>query len=86
MTLFRTPRHRLERAANFPPRTKPVEGEGYIFFQGPTPKTGKQGLSDFFSEENKADITATSVPLPLYIFGGLSAVLSLWLLVTLIID
>lgn len=42
---------KLEASANWPPRTKPQEGEGYIFFQGPTPKTGTQpGLASFFDD------------------------------------
>ena len=29
-------------SANFPPRTMPIKGEGYFFFQGPSPKTAVQ--------------------------------------------
>ena len=42
---------KLESSANWPPRTKPQEGEGYIFFQGPTPKTGTQpDRASFFDD------------------------------------
>ena len=42
---------------NWPPRTKPTPGEGYFFFQGPTPKTAVQkDLPDFFSSDNFADV------------------------------
>merc|ERR1719387_2746420 len=40
-------------SANFPPRTMPIKGEGYFFFQGPSPKTSVQkDLPSFFSAEN----------------------------------
>lgn len=42
---------KLEASANWPPRTKPREGEGYIFFQGPTPKTGTQPGRASFSDD-----------------------------------
>ena len=42
---------KLEASANWPPRTKPQEGEGYIFFQGPTPKTGTQPARPGFFDE-----------------------------------
>jgi len=46
-------RLKLEIGTNWRPRTSTVKGEGYQFFQGPTPKTGVQeDLPDFFSAEN----------------------------------
>jgi hypothetical protein len=42
-------RQKLEVGCNFPPRTSTVPGEGYQFFQGPTPKTGiQENLPSFF--------------------------------------
>ena len=42
-------RQKLEVGTNWPPRTSTVAGEGYQFFQGPTPKTGVQeGMPGFF--------------------------------------
>lgn len=44
---------KLEVGTNWKPRTSTKAGEGYQFFQGPTPKTGVQeDLPDFFSGEN----------------------------------
>lgn len=44
---------KLEIGTNWRPRTSTVKGEGYQFFQGPTPKTSVQDdLPDFFSSEN----------------------------------
>lgn len=49
-------RLKLEVGTNWRPRTSTKKGEGYQFFQGPTPKTGVQeDLPDFFSKENFAD-------------------------------
>tara|TARA_B110001452_G_scaffold243187_1_gene226419 strand:+ start:229 stop:675 length:447 start_codon:yes stop_codon:yes gene_type:complete len=46
---------KLEVGTNWKPRTSTKAGEGYQFFQGPTPKTGVQeDLPDFFSGENFA--------------------------------
>jgi len=46
-------RVKLELSTNWKPRTSTVAGEGYTFFQGPTPKTAQQeGMPDFFSAEN----------------------------------
>ena len=43
-------------SANWRPRTSPVEGEGYFFFQGPSPKTSVQeDMPDFFSGDNLAE-------------------------------
>ena len=48
-------RLKLEVGTNWKPRTSTKKGEGYQFFQGPTPKTGVQeDLPDFFSGENFA--------------------------------
>ena len=53
---------RAQLSANWRPRTSPVEGEGYFFFQGPSPKTSVQeGMPDFFSGDN----IASSEGLPL---------------------
>ena len=44
---------KLEVGTNWKPRTSTKKGEGYQFFQGPTPKTGVQeDLPEFFSKEN----------------------------------
>ena len=50
---------KLESSANWPPRTKPQEGEGYIFFQGPTPKTGTQPDRASFFDDLKTVLTLT---------------------------
>ena len=48
-------RLRIMDGANWRPRTYPKEGEGYFFFQGPTPKTSVQkNVPSFFSAENFA--------------------------------
>jgi len=48
-------RLKLEVGTNWEPRTSTVKGEGYQFFQGPTPKTGVQAdVPDFFSSDNFA--------------------------------
>lgn len=72
---------KLERSANFPPRT-PTDGTGYTFFQGPTPKTGSQDSLNKF--DAVAEVKTATIPLQLKIFGGLTVVLSLWLLVSLV--
>ena len=38
-----------EMASNWAGERKPNQ-EGYTFFQAPSPKTGEQGLPDFFEE------------------------------------
>ena len=50
---------KLEASANWPPRTKPQEGAGYIFFQGPTPKTGTQPDRASFFDDLKTVLTRT---------------------------
>lgn len=48
---------RIVDSANWPPRTMPIKGEGYFFFQGPSPKTAVQeDLPSFFSKENFDDM------------------------------
>lgn len=75
---------KLELAATFPPRTPPREGEGYIFFQGPTPKTAKQeGLTDFFKQDFGGLAGGASLGAKAAI--GLMVALSFSLLVSLII-
>jgi len=63
---------KLELSANYRPRTPPTEGEGYIFFQGPSPKTSVQAdLPSFFSSEN---FDGTDLPTPAKVLipvGGL---------------
>ena len=50
----------LQTGTNWPPRTDPIPGKGYLFFQGPTPKTSVQAdLPSFFSAENFADLEVT---------------------------
>ena len=70
-------RQKLEVGINWPPRTTTedpfgVNRQGYMFFQGPTPKTSVQkNLPSFLSKENFADV---SVPAKLKVFGGLFGV------------
>merc|ERR1719409_312295 len=50
-------RSKLQTGTNWPPRTDPIPGKGYFFFQGPTPKTAVQeDLPSFFSAANFADL------------------------------
>ena len=81
-------RVKLETGTNWPPRTtttKPfqVDREGYMFFQGPTPKTGVQSdLPSFFSGANFKDVQIPSI-LPLLAgVGGLSSIFVLFVLIT----
>ena len=66
-------RMKLEVGANWEPRTTTadpfgIDREGYMFFQGPTPKTSVQaGLPSFLSAENFADL---EVPTKLKILGA----------------
>eukprot|EP00310_Coccolithus_braarudii_P018662 CAMPEP_0183357162 /NCGR_PEP_ID=MMETSP0164_2-20130417/45517_1 /TAXON_ID=221442 /ORGANISM="Coccolithus pelagicus ssp braarudi, Strain PLY182g" /LENGTH=134 /DNA_ID=CAMNT_0025530727 /DNA_START=47 /DNA_END=451 /DNA_ORIENTATION=- len=63
---------KLELGTNWRPRTSTTPGEGYTFFQSPSPKTGVQtDLPDFFSSENLANAgkdlgTVPKVLLPLF--------------------
>jgi hypothetical protein len=75
---------RLELSANYPPRTPPKEGEGYIFFQGPTPKTANQeGMPSFFSSEN---LEGASLPTAGKVAIGLGGALFLGLVATLVVS
>eukprot|EP00325_Prymnesiales_sp_UTEX-LB-985_P034700 CAMPEP_0174736152 /NCGR_PEP_ID=MMETSP1094-20130205/66156_1 /TAXON_ID=156173 /ORGANISM="Chrysochromulina brevifilum, Strain UTEX LB 985" /LENGTH=142 /DNA_ID=CAMNT_0015939211 /DNA_START=80 /DNA_END=508 /DNA_ORIENTATION=- len=57
-------------SGNWASQRKP-EQEGYMFFQGPTPKTGTQeDMPDFFSADARADM---EVPGQLKVFGGIAA-------------
>ena len=50
-------RVKLELSANYRPRTSTRAGEGYTFFQSPSPKTGVQENEvDFFSADNFKDV------------------------------
>jgi len=61
-------RIKLETGTNWPPRTSTVAGDGYTFFNGPTPLTGTQpGLPGFGSRE---DLSGVSVPMVLKVLGG----------------
>ena len=54
----------LIRGTNWPPRTPPTPGKGYLFFQGPTPKTSVQkDMPDFFSSDNFADVEIEPIQL-----------------------
>jgi hypothetical protein len=76
---------KLELSANYRPRTPPIEGEGYIFFQGPTPKTGKQAdLPSFFSSENFDGADLGGLPLPVKILVPLGGAIFLALVVALV--
>merc|ERR1719453_671633 len=67
-------RLRIMDGANWRPRTYPKEGEGYFFFQGPTPKTAVQkDLPSFFSAENFADLTISPVQIGVTAVGFASA-------------
>ena len=67
-----------------PERLKFEAGEGNLFFQSPSPTTSEQaGLEDFLSKEN---LSKNDVPLQLKVFGGLFAVLFVWLAVQLVIS
>ena len=77
---------KVETSANWPPRTPPLYGEGYFFFQGPTPLTGKQAdLPGFFDE--LAGTPARFKELNIIQKGviGSAAILSLVLLVIVLI-
>ena len=51
---------KLVTGTNWPPRTEPTPGKGYLFFQGPTPKTAVQpDMPGFFSAENFEDLEIT---------------------------
>ncbi|KAL1515122.1 hypothetical protein AB1Y20_004184 [Prymnesium parvum] len=76
---------KLEIGTNWPPRTSTVPGQGYQFFQGPTPKTSfQEDLPDFFSKENLS-INIEEIGLVPKVAVGVTAALTLWLLVTLLI-
>lgn len=73
-------RIKLEVGTNWPPRTTTAKAtgfwnddrEGFMFFQGPTPKTAVQaGLPSFFSQDNFADV---QVPTTLLVSGGVFTV------------
>ena len=65
---------KLITGTNWPPRTKPTPGEGYFFFQGPTPKTAVQeDLPSFFSAENFADLAINPRQLIVTATGFVSA-------------
>ncbi len=73
-------RMKLEVGTNWAPRTTTAKGtgfwnddrEGFMFFQGPTPKTAVQaGLPSFFSQDNFADV---QVPTTLLVSGGVFTV------------
>ena len=66
-------RQKLEVGTNWPPRTSTIAGEGYQFFQGPTPKTGVQeDLPSFFSFNDVGGISTVQAA-----FVGVAAVGSL---------
>ena len=55
---------KLVDSCNWKPRTLPIAGKGYFFFQGPTPKTAVQeDLPSFFSAANFADLEFTPAQL-----------------------
>jgi len=75
---------KLEVGTNWAPRTSTVKGEGYQFFQGPTPKTGTQeGMADFFSKDTIDSVDIDSIGLAPKVVGVVLLVLLTWLLVTL---
>ena len=84
-------RLKLEIGTNWPPRTTTamsgifdVEREGFMFFQGPTPRTAVQAdLPSFLSAENFASLV---VPLQLKIAGGVGGVALLVVLAVLVLS
>merc|ERR1719498_193412 len=67
---------KLITGTNFPPRTMPTPGEGYLFFQGPTPKTAVQkDLPPFFSAENfaAAEVSGTGLAVTAVGFAAAAA-------------
>ena len=68
-----------------PERKAFEEGKGNLFFQSPTPKTGDQQLPDFFSKDSLSNSDAGDLA-TFKVLGGISAVLLLFLLVSLIIS
>ena len=67
-------RQALQVGTNWPPRTDPIAGKGYFFFQGPTPKTAVQAdLPNFFSAENFAGIEISPTQLAVTATGFASA-------------
>ena len=70
-------RVKLETGTNYPPRTpteKPFDigRKGYMFFQGPTPKTAVQeDLPAFLSRD---DLKDAKVPTTLKVVGGVGSV------------
>ena len=70
---------RLETGTNWVPRTSTVKGEGYQFFQGPTPKTGDQGLASFFDFEGASGLSGVEAA-----FAGVAAAGTLGLAIFLV--
>merc|ERR1719453_2200625 len=69
-------RSKLQTGTNWPPRTDPIPGKGYFFFQGPTPKTAVQeDLPSFFSADNFAGLEISSKQLLVTATGFASAAL-----------
>ena len=77
---------KLQVGTNWPPRTMPQEGEGYIFFQGPTPKTGKQPeLPSFLEDLKQAQARFAGLNTVPKALIGTAAALSFVLFIVLII-
>jgi len=80
-------RVKLEAGTNWPPRTTTaapfsIDREGFMFFQGPTPRTAVQeGMPRFFSSEN----AWAPVPQKAKVIGGVLGVTSVALLAALIV-
>jgi len=80
---------KLETGTNWPPRTtttRPfeIEREGFMFFQGPTPKTSVQAdLPAFFSADERQ---AMQVPPALKLAGGVGGVAFLLVALVLVLD
>mmetsp|Transcript_17118 Transcript_17118/g.28665 ORF Transcript_17118/g.28665 Transcript_17118/m.28665 type:complete len:151 (+) Transcript_17118:49-501(+) len=76
-------RLKLEIGTNWRPRTSTVAGQGYTFFQGPTPKTSVQeGMPDFFSADNFAGAELPAVAKVLAAVGSLAFVAVAVILIT----
>lgn len=79
---------KLETGTTHKPRTSTAnpmspDREGYMFFQGPTPKTARQtGMPDFFSEGNFANLQPPPLAPLVVIMGLISFVSVVTILVT----
>jgi len=82
-TAEQTRQNKLVTGTNWAPRTYPKKGEGYFFFQGPTPKTAYQeDLPSFFSAENFVDMQIKPQQIIVAITGFVSGAVLLFALLS----